>query len=125
MAHYLVTGGAGFIGSNLSHALVERGHRVRILDNFATGRQENIAELVEAHRVELLTGSITDPEVCARAVEGVDYVLHQAAIPSVPRSVEDPVATDLANVHGTVMLLEAARRAQVKRVVFAASSSAY
>jgi nucleoside-diphosphate-sugar epimerase len=125
MAHYLVTGGAGFIGSNLSHALVERGDRVRILDNFATGRQENLAALVEAHKVELLTGSITDADTCARAVEGVDYVLHQAAIPSVPRSVEDPVGSDLANVHGTVMLLDAARLAKVKRVVFAASSSAY
>src|SRR5689334_3398699 len=117
MAHYLVTGGAGFIGSNLCHALTERGERVRILDDFATGRQENIAGLVETHKVELLTGSITDPEVCARAVEGVDYVLHQAAIPSVPRSVDDPVGTDLVNVHGTVLLLDAARKAKVKRLV--------
>jgi UDP-glucose 4-epimerase len=125
MAHYLVTGGAGFIGSNLAHALVERGERVRILDNFATGRRENIAALVDARRVELLHGSITDPELCARAVEGVDYVLHEAAIPSVPRSVEDPVGTTEANVIGTVMLLEACRKAKVRRLVFAASSSAY
>jgi UDP-glucose 4-epimerase len=105
--------------------LVQRGERVRILDNFATGRQENIAELVQANQVELLNGSVTDAETCARAVDGVDFVLHQAAIPSVPRSVEDPLGTNHANVHGTLVLLEAARKARVKRVVFAASSSAY
>lgn len=125
MAHYLVTGGAGFIGSNLAHALSARGERVRILDNFATGRRENIASLVEQHKVELVEGSITDAETCVRAVEGVDYVLHQAAIPSVPRSVEDPLTTDSVNVHGTVLLLDAARKARIKRFVFAASSSAY
>lgn len=125
MAHYLVTGGAGFIGSNLAHALSERGERVRILDNFATGRRENIADLVSGGKVELLEGSITDAEVCARAVDGVDYVLHEAAIPSVPRSLEDPAGTNLVNVQGTVLLLHAASKAKVKRVVFAASSSAY
>jgi UDP-glucose 4-epimerase len=125
MAHYLVTGGAGFIGSNLAHALVERGEKVRILDNFATGRKENIAELVEKHKVELIDGSITDAATCLRAAEGVDYILHQAAIPSVPRSVQEPIATTEANINGTLNLLEAARTAKVKRVVFAASSSAY
>lgn len=125
MAHYLVTGGAGFIGSNLAHALVERGEKVRILDNFATGRKENIAELVEKHQVELVTGSITDAATCLRAAEGIDYILHQAAIPSVPRSVQEPVATTEANINGTLHLLEAARTNKVKRVVFAASSSAY
>jgi UDP-N-acetylglucosamine/UDP-N-acetyl-alpha-D-glucosaminouronate 4-epimerase len=125
MAHYLVTGGAGFIGSNLAHALVERGEKVRILDNFATGRRENVAELVERHQVELMTGSITDPETCAHAVEGIDYVLHQAAIPSVPRSVEEPITTTEANLVGTLQLLEACRKAGTKRLVFAASSSAY
>lgn len=125
MAHFLVTGGAGFIGSNIAHALVERGERVRIVDNFATGRRENIAQLVETRKVELIEGSITDASVCARATEGVDYVLHQAAIPSVPRSIEDPTGTDAVNVHGTVLLLEAARKAKVRRFVFAASSSAY
>ena len=125
MAHFLVTGGAGFIGSNLSHALVERGERVRILDNFATGRRENIAALVESHKVELHEASLTDAAACARACEGVDFVLHQAAIPSVPRSVDDPVGTNLVNVDGTLNLLEAARKAKVKRLVFAASSSAY
>jgi nucleoside-diphosphate-sugar epimerase len=125
MAHYLVTGGAGFIGSNLAYSLVERGEKVRIVDNFATGRQENIAPLVEKHQVELINGSITDAATCARATDGVDYILHQAAIPSVPRSVDDPLGTTEANVNGTVTLLEAARKAKVKRVVFAASSSAY
>ncbi len=125
MAHYLVTGGAGFIGSNLAHALVERGEKVRILDNFATGRQENIAQLVEQHKVELINGSITDAEVCARAVDGIDFVLHQAAIPSVPRSIDDPIGTNLVNVSGTLQLLRCAHKAKVKRLVFAASSSAY
>ncbi len=125
MAHYLITGGAGFIGSNLSHALVARGDQVRILDNFATGREENIADLVEKKKVELIRGSITDGETVARAVKGIDYVLHQAAIPSVPRSIEDPLGGDEVNVHGTVTLLDGARKAGVKRVVFAASSSAY
>src|SRR4051812_1148331 len=125
MAHYLVTGGAGFIGSNLAHALVERGEQVRILDNFATGREENIADLVEKKKVELIRGSIADGEAVARAMRGVDFVLHQAAIPSVPRSIEDPLGGDLVNVHGTLTILDAARKAGVKRVVFAASSSAY
>lgn len=125
MANYLVTGGAGFIGSNIAHQLVGRGESVRILDNFVTGREENIAALVEQKKVELIRASTTDAEAVARAVKGVDYVLHQAAIPSVPRSIEDPIGGDLTNVHGTVTLLDAARRAGVKRVVFAASSSAY
>ena len=125
MAHYLVTGGAGFIGSNISRALAERGEQVRILDNFATGREENIADLVEHKKVELIRGDITDGETVARAVKGVDFVLHQAAIPSVPRSIEDPLGGDHVNVHGTVTVLDGARKAGVKRVVFAASSSAY
>ena len=125
MAHYLVTGGAGFIGSNISRALAERGEQVRILDNFATGREENIADLVEHKKVELIRGDITDGETVARAVKGVDFVLHQAAIPSVPRSIEDPLGGDHVNVHGTVTVLHAAHKAGVKRVVFAASSSAY
>jgi UDP-glucose 4-epimerase len=123
MAQYLVTGGAGFIGSNLVHALVERGERVRVLDNLSTGRMENLADLVE--RVEIHRGDITDAAAVARAVAGVDYVLHQAAIPSVPRSVDDPIGSDTANVHGTVTVLDEARKAGVKRVVYAASSSAY
>ncbi len=125
MASYLVTGGAGFIGSNLAHALVERGDKVRIVDNFATGRRQNIERLVGDGKVELLEGDLTVAGVAERACQGVEFVLHQAAIPSVPRSVDDPVASDLANVHGTVLLLDAARRLGVRRVVFAASSSAY
>jgi len=124
-SEYLVTGGAGFIGSNLAHALVGRGEQVRILDNFATGREENLAELVEHKQLELVRGDITDAEAVARAVEGIDYVLHQAAIPSVPRSIEDPLGGDVVNVHGVVNVLDAARKAGVKRVVYAASSSAY
>jgi UDP-glucose 4-epimerase len=125
MASYLVTGGAGFIGSAICHHLVERGERVRVLDNFATGREVNIAELVKKGAIELQRGDIADRAAVERAVSGVDYVLHQAAIPSVPRSVADPVGCDLANVHGTVQLLDAARCGGVRRVVFAASSSAY
>src|SRR6185436_10000629 len=120
MAHYLVTGGAGFIGSNLCHALVERGDRVRVLDNLSTGRMENIADLVDKNQVELHRGDITDAQAVARAVAGIDYVLHQAAIPSVPRSVDDPIGSDTANVHGTVTVLDEARKAGVKRVVYAA-----
>jgi UDP-N-acetylglucosamine 4-epimerase len=125
MAHFLVTGGAGFIGSNIAHTLVQHGYAVRILDNFATGREENIAELVDKKQVELIRGDITDGDTVARAVHGVDYIMHQAAIPSVPRSIEDPLGGDRVNVHGTVTLLDAARKAGVKRVVYAASSSAY
>jgi UDP-glucose 4-epimerase len=123
MGHFLVTGGGGFIGSNIVHALVGRGERVSVLDNFSTGREENLSGLdgkIEVHR-----GDLTDPSAVAKAMEGVEYVLHQAAIPSVPRSIEDPIGSDLVNVHGTVTLLNAARRAGVRRVVYAASSSAY
>ncbi len=125
MATYLVTGGGGFIGSNLCHALVARGDKVRALDNFATGRRENLASLAGQARFELIEGDITDAATVARALAGVDYVLHQAAIPSVPRSIDDPIGTDRVNVHGTVTVLHAAVAAKVKRVVFAASSSAY
>jgi UDP-N-acetylglucosamine 4-epimerase len=125
MALYLVAGGAGFIGSNIAHALVDRGEQVRILDNFATGREENIADLVEHKKVDLVRGEITDADTVARAMRNVDYVLHQAAIPSVPRSIEDPLGGDHVNVHGTVTMLDGARKAGVKRFVFAASSSAY
>src|SRR5689334_6112398 len=109
MAHYLVTGGAGFIGSNICHALVQRGERVRIIDNHSTGRMENLNELLDKNQVELVRADITDGAAVASAVEGIDYILHQAAIPSVPRSVDDPLSTDLACVHGTVTLLDAAR----------------
>ena len=111
---YLVTGGAGFIGSHLVEHLVRRGAAVRVVDNFVTGSRENLQGLSD---VELLEGDLADPEVARRAVAGVDYVLHQAAIPSVPRSVEDPWASHRANVDATLQLLLAAREADVRRVI--------
>ncbi|MGZ8473039.1 MAG: SDR family oxidoreductase [Candidatus Deferrimicrobiaceae bacterium] len=124
---YLVTGGAGFIGSNLASSLLAKGRRVRILDNFLTGKKENIAGLAERYgeAFELVEGDLRDLGVTRRAAEGVEYVLHQGALPSVPRSVADPVLTNEINVGGTLNLLVAARDAGVRRVVFAASSSAY
>jgi UDP-glucose 4-epimerase len=123
MSHYLVTGGAGFIGSNLVERLIERGERVRVLDNFSTGRRENIEPFLG--QIECIEGDLRNEKDCRRAVEGVDYVLHQGAIPSVPRSIEDPVGTVEVNVVGTVQLLAAAAGAGVRRLVYAASSSAY
>jgi UDP-glucose 4-epimerase len=123
MAVYLVTGGAGFIGSNIVEELVRRGERVRVLDDFSTGCRENLAPFLE--RIELIEGDIQDPATVRRAVEGVDYVLHQAALPSVQRSVDDPLASNAANVTGTLNLLLAARDAHVKRVAYASSSAAY
>jgi UDP-glucose 4-epimerase len=119
----LVTGGGGFIGSHLVDRLVARGVRVRILDDFQTGRVENLASVLE--RVELLRGSITDAGVVRKAVGGCDCVFHLAALPSVQRSVEDPLATHAACATGTLNVLETARHAGVRRVVYAASSSAY
>lgn len=123
MATYLVTGGAGFIGSHLAGELVKRGDSVRILDNFATGNRDNIAHLQD--KVELFERDITKPDQLADAFQGVDYVLHQAAIPSVPRSVADPVRSHENCATGTLNVLVAARDAGVKRVIYAASSSAY
>src|SRR5574341_1772108 len=123
MAHYLVTGGAGFIGSNIVQALLERGQTVRVLDNFATGRRENLAEF--ASRIELIEGDFRDVATAERAVEGVDYVLHQAALGSVPRSVQNPLTSNDVNVNGTLNLLWAAHQARVKCFVTASSSSVY
>ncbi|MGE0450162.1 MAG: SDR family oxidoreductase [Vicinamibacterales bacterium] len=122
MTHYLVTGGAGFIGSHLSEELVRRGARVRVVDNLSTGKRRNLDHLPA---VEFLEGDLADPDTCARAVQGVEYVLHQAAIPSVPRSVKDPVTSHRSNVDASLNLLVAARDAGVRRVVYAGSSSAY
>lgn len=124
---YLITGGAGFIGSNLAYALLAAGNTVRVFDNFLTGKRENLAGLAEKHgsSFELVEGDLRDLGACRRAAEGVAYILHQGALPSVPRSVADPVLTNEINVGGTVNLLVAARDAGVRRVVFAASSSAY
>ncbi|HYP19806.1 MAG TPA: SDR family oxidoreductase [Chloroflexia bacterium] len=123
MAQYLVTGAAGFIGSNIVEELVRRGETVRALDNLATGRRSNIEPFLDS--VEFVEGDITDEMLLSSALRGVDYVLHQAALPSVPRSVEDPLSAHGANATGTLMLLIAARDAGVKRVVFASSSSVY
>lgn len=130
MASFLVTGGAGFIGSNLTEAILARGDDVRVLDNFTTGRRENLTQAADWARAggakfELLEGDVRDRETCRRAVDGVDYVLHEAAIPSVQRSVQDPLTTNAVNVGGTLELLEAARAAGVERFVFASSSSIY
>ena len=120
---YLVTGGAGFIGSHIATALVNRGDQVRVLDNLSTGHRANLAHL--DGKIEFIEGSITDPEVTRQAMEGVQVVFHEAAIPSVPRSVAEPRFTHEANVEGTFNVLLAAKEAGVKRLVFAASSSAY
>jgi len=122
MATYLVTGGAGFIGSHLVEDLVRRGERVRVVDNLSTGKRQNIAHLTS---VDFVEGDLADLEVARRAVTGVDYVLHQAAIPSVPRSVQDPITSNRANIDASVNILVAARDARVKRLVYAGSSSAY
>jgi nucleoside-diphosphate-sugar epimerase len=123
MALYLVTGIAGFIGSSLARALLARGENVRGIDNFATGHRSNLTEIVD--RIDFREADILDLAAMHQACAGVDFVLHQAAIPSVPKSVLDPLASNRANVDGTVNVLVAARDAKVKRVVYAASSSAY
>jgi nucleoside-diphosphate-sugar epimerase len=122
MTQYLVTGGAGFIGSHLSEELVRRDCHVRVADSLVTGKKSNLAHLPS---VEFLEGDISDLEFVRKAIAGVDYVLHQAALPSVPRSVKDPITSNRANVDGTLNVLVAARDAGVRRVVFAGSSSAY
>jgi UDP-glucose 4-epimerase len=119
----LVTGGAGFIGSNIVEELVRRGEGVRILDNFSTGKRENIALFLED--IELIEGDLRHLDTVRQVVEGVDYVLHQGAIPSVPRSIDNPLDTDESNVRGTLNLLVAARDAGVKSVVCASSSAVY
>jgi nucleoside-diphosphate-sugar epimerase len=123
LATYLITGIAGFIGSHLADALLDRGHSVRGLDNFATGRRGNLASI--ADRIDLHVADLADPAAVARACLGVDAILHQGALPSVPRSVKDPRPSHNANLNGTFNLLEGARAAGVKRVLYAASSSAY
>ncbi len=122
MASYLVTGGAGFIGSHLSEELRRRGHAVRVFDSLVTGKVRNLEHIPG---VEFMQGDVADLDACRRAVEGIDYVLHQAAIPSVPKSVKDPVTSNRANIDGSLNMLVAARDAGVKRLVYAGSSSAY
>ena len=128
MALFLVTGGCGFIGSNLTHALVRRGDRVRVLDDLSGGRQQNIADLLAAQpgQVELWRGDICDAALLDRVLVDVDYVLHQAAVPSVPWSIERPLECQRVNVDGVLQVLDAARRqGRVRRFVFAASCAAY
>jgi nucleoside-diphosphate-sugar epimerase len=122
MALYLVTGGAGFIGSHLTEELVRRGHKVRVADNLSTGNRGNLSHI---EGVEFFEGDLADIAFATRAAAGMDYVLHQAAIPSVPRSVNDPIASNRANIDATLNVLVAARDAGVKRLVFAGSSSEY
>jgi UDP-glucose 4-epimerase len=119
----LVTGGAGFIGSSLADSLLSQGERVRILDDFSTGRRSNIESL--RGRLDVIEGSILDGELLSRALDGVEVVFHQAAIPSVARSIQNPQATMMVGVQGTTMVLEQAVKRRVRRLVFAASSSAY
>jgi len=128
MARYTVTGGAGFIGSHLAEELIRRGHTVRVVDDFSTGKRGNVdaaarAAGVPLSAIQIVEGDLADLEVARRAVDGADYVLHQAAIPSVPRSVKDPITSNRANIDGTLNVLVAARDARVKRLVFAGSSS--
>jgi nucleoside-diphosphate-sugar epimerase len=122
MVRYLVTGGAGFIGSHLVEELVRRGHAVRVVDSLITGKRDNLAHISD---VDFIEGDLADIDIARRAVAGVDYVLHQAAIPSVPRSVQDPITSNRANIDASLNLLVAARDAGVRRVVYAGSSSAY
>lgn len=123
MPRYLVTGGAGFIGSHIVEELLRRGESIRIADSFVTGKRENLPPA--GSRIELVEGDLAEQAVAKRAVDGCEYVLHQAAIPSVPRSVKDPLTSNRANVDATLQVLLAARDAGVKRVVYAGSSSAY
>ena len=120
---YLVTGGAGFIGSNIVYELIRRKERVRVVDNFSTGKEENVNDVL--NDIELIKADVRDLEAMRHAVEGVDFILHHGALPSVARSVSDPILSNEVNVIGTLNLLVAARDAGVKRFVYAASSSAY
>jgi len=121
----VITGGAGFIGSNLAEYFLNQGHEVLVLDNFATGHLHNIAHLITNQKFQLIEGDIRDYETCMKAFENADYVLHQAALGSVPRSINDPITSNEVNVSGFMNVLVAARDCKVKRIVYAASSSTY
>ncbi len=123
MKSYLVTGGAGFIGSHIVEELVRRGHRVRVLDSFLTGKRENLEPFLG--RIELLEGDIRDLDTCRKAILGMDFVLHQAALPSVQSSIEDPFLTNAINIDGTLNILWIAAQAGVKKLVFASSTAVY
>lgn len=122
---FLVTGGAGFIGSNISEALLKMGYKVRVLDNFSTGKRENIEFLLGNANFELIEGDIRDIETCQKSCEGVDYVLHQAAWGSVPRSIEMPLVYEEINIKGALNMMDAAKQNNIKRFVYASSSSVY
>jgi nucleoside-diphosphate-sugar epimerase len=125
MAMYLVTGGAGFIGSNIVKELLGRGEQVRVLDNFSTGKRDNLFPYKENPNLEVFEGDLRSFHIVRDAVKGADYVLHQGALPSVPRSVKDPITSNDVNINGTLNILEASKEFGVKRVVFASSSSVY
>jgi len=125
MSNVLVTGGAGFIGSNLTEALLQRGHIVRVLDDFSTGKKENLIFGKGYPSLEIVEGDIRDLGTCRKAIKGMEYVFHQGALPSVQRSVEDPETSNAVNVGGTLNILLAAREKGVKRVIYASSSSVY
>lgn len=120
---YLVTGGAGFIGSNIVEELLKRGYDVRVLDNFSTGKRENLKDFQK--NIELIEGDIRSFHIVQQAVKGIDVILHQAALPSVPRSIKDPITSNEVNVVGTLNILDAAKENNVKRIVYASSSSVY
>lgn len=125
MRKILVTGGAGFIGSNLCEELVKKGNYVVCLDNFSTGRIENIQGLLDNNRFKLIEGDIRNLDTCLEAVNGVDVVFHEAALGSIPRSIDDPITTNAVNISGFLNMLVAAKNAKIDRFIFAASSSAY
>lgn len=120
---FLVTGGAGFIGSNIAQALVDAGYFVRVLDDYSTGKRENVAPIKD--RAEIIEGSICDYDTCRKCVEGIDYVIHQAAWGAIPRSIKMPLEYDNINVHGTLNMLQASSQEGVKKFVYASSSSVY
>lgn len=122
---YLVTGGAGFIGSNIVRELLAQGNEVRVLDNFATGKRENILPLMKNEKMTMIEGDLRSFHTVRAAVKGVDYIMHQGALPSVPRSINDPITSNDVNILGTLNILEAAKEFGVKRVVCASSSSIY
>lgn len=123
MSSFLITGGAGFIGSHIVRRILKDGGKVRVIDNLSTGKKERLHDLEGA--IEFISEDLSDPSVCDAAVSGIEYVVHQAAVPSVQRSIQDPRGTNRANVTGTLNLLESCRKHSVKKVVYAASSSAY
>jgi len=127
MANYLVTGGAGFIGSHIAETLLKEGHRVRILDNFSTGRRENLQaiQMIAPLNLEIIEGDVRDKKVCDQVVSGIDFVFHEAAQVSVPESVNDPETTQEVNIGGTLNLLSACKRAGIKRLVLASSTAIY